>query len=298
MQALESRNDGLSLVDVVALLWSRRVFAAFCVVGGGLIGITWALLQSPLYRTQVVFMPVNMDAGIGGIARNLVGQMGGIASLVGLQVDAPDERQEAVEFLRSRLLTEKFIDRNGLLPILFQDRWDASRKAWKSNVAPTPGLAFQVFSPGVRAIREDRRTGLVTLTITWKDPVQAAIWANGLVAMANAELRQAAIRDAQGSIKYLNDELTKTEVVEMRQVIFRLIESQVRNIMLANVREQYAFKVIDPAVIPDPSERIRPRPVAMTVGGIVLGGVFALLWVLGAYSLGRPKSEAGQRELT
>ena len=50
-----------------------------------------------------------------------------------------------------------------------------------------------------------------------------------------------------------------------------LIESQINKIMLANVRKDYAFQVIDPAMSPSADSQLRPnRPLIVAVG-IVLG---------------------------
>jgi hypothetical protein len=52
--------------------------------------------------------------------------------------------------------------------------------------------------------------------------------------------------------------------------------------MLANVREEYAMRVIDPAVVPDPDEFDRPNLLtSLTAGGFVglLFGTLAAVWL-------------------
>jgi uncharacterized protein involved in exopolysaccharide biosynthesis len=93
-------------------------------------------------------------------------------------------------------------------------------------------------------------------------------------------LRQRAIDEAQASIDFLNAELTETSVVELRQALYRLLENQIKTVMFAKVRDQYAFKVIDPAVAPDADDVVRPRKRAMILLGAVFGGVAGLLVVL------------------
>ena len=48
--------------------------------------------------------------------------------------------------------------------------------------------------------------------------------------------------------------------------------------MLANVREEYAFKIIDPAVVPD--MRSKPQRRKIVILGLLLGVVFGSLLVL------------------
>ena len=125
----------------------------------------------------------------------------------------------------------------------------------------------------------------MTLTILWRDREQAAKWANLLVERVNRDLRQRAIAESEASIAYLNSELAKTSAVELRQSLFRLFENQTKTIMFARVRAQYAFKVIDPAFVPDADKFVRPKRLAMILIG-ALAGVMAGL-VLVAFLLRR-----------
>ena len=122
-------------------------------------------------------------------------------------------------------------------------------------------------------LKNDSKTGLYTLAIDWKDPKLATQWANELVKRINFHQKQAAIDEAKKSIAYLKNQLNETSVVEMRQAIFRLIEAQTKNIMLANVRDEFAFKVIDPAVVPEKPIKPKKKLIAMlgTIVGFMLG---------------------------
>lgn len=54
------------------------------------------------------------------------------------------------------------------------------------------------------------------------------------------------MEETEKSLEYLQDELRKTSMVEVQQSIYRVMETQVKSLMFAKVREQYAFKVVDP----------------------------------------------------
>jgi uncharacterized protein involved in exopolysaccharide biosynthesis len=141
--------------------------------------------------------------------------------------------------------------------------------------------AVAKFSDSVRKVHEDGRRNLVALQIDWTDPNLAAQWANKLVTRLNDYLRQRDIAEAQRSIEFLNKELEKSSVIELRQGVYRLIESQIEMVMLANVRDEYAFKILDPAVPSEPNQFVRPkRPMIVIVGlmfGLMLGASLALI---------------------
>ena len=47
--------------------------------------------------------------------------------------------------------------------------------------------------------------------------------------------------------------------------------------MLADVRLDYAFKVIDPAVLPNEKDVVKPKTLIILIIGLVLGSLAALL---------------------
>ncbi|MDA9285265.1 hypothetical protein N9P94_00270 [Pseudomonadales bacterium] len=60
-------------------------------------------------------------------------------------------------------------------------------------------------------------------------------------------------------------------------MFFELIQSQTETIMLAQVRAEYLFKTIDPAVVAE--EKSEPKRAMICVFGTLLGGVMAVMWV-------------------
>jgi Uncharacterized protein involved in exopolysaccharide biosynthesis len=68
-------------------------------------------------------------------------------------------------------------------------------------------------------------------------------------------------------------------VVELREALARLIESEMQEQVLAQVATEYAFRVIDPPRVPD--EVYAPKPlfviVFAAVFGLMIGVAVALL---------------------
>jgi LPS O-antigen subunit length determinant protein (WzzB/FepE family) len=129
-------------------------------------------------------------------------------------------------------------------------------------------------------VSRDRLTGLITMHIEWRDPVQAANWANLLVQRVNEEMRSRAIAKSTASLGFLENELVRSSAVETRQAINRLIEGQINQRMLANVTQEYAFRTVDRALPPDSRDRVRPNKPLLLLFGAVVGfflGVFVVL---------------------
>jgi uncharacterized protein involved in exopolysaccharide biosynthesis len=238
-----------------------------------LIGVITALLLQRRYEAEAVVLPRGNERA--ALMQSLGSQLGGLAALAGLGGAEGGQRAEAIEMLQSQILAREFIVDNKLLPVLFASDWDVQRNGWRHVRTINEGVAL--FDHRIRTVIEDRRTGLATVRITWKDPVQAAAWANELVRRANNELRQRAVTRAQGSIEYLKREARSAEAVDIQQALYRLMEDQYKTLLLANVSDDYALSVIDPAVASDPRQYVFPRRALFAFGGLFFGLVLVLM---------------------
>ncbi len=264
-----------SAVDSLFAGWRWLISFGFL---GAVIGVVLALTTTPIYRAKVQAVLVDpADAGGASALRN---QIGGLAALAGFDLgNAAGRKQEAYATLTSGGFARDFIVAENLKPQLFPKLWDPATKAWRAGEnEPTLEQAVTHFMSSVMFVTHDLRTDMVVVNIDWTSPQVAARWANLVVARANERIRAEARRSADRSVEYLNQELAKTSVVELRQAIHRLIEVQINNAMLANVQTEYAFRVIDPAVAPE--KRIRPKRTLMVLAGGVLGGIAGILFIL------------------
>jgi uncharacterized protein involved in exopolysaccharide biosynthesis len=208
-----------------------------------------------------------------------LGQLGGLANLTRIGVPSGTQVDEAMAVMKSRDFTQGFIEDNNLLPALFPDLWDAKASHWRTDKPPKLAQAFKVFN-AARTVTQATRGGLVTVTIEWRDPVQAADWANQLVARLNSEMRARAIASTDKSVSYLEKELTATSNLGTQQAINRLIETQVNQRMLANVTQEYVFRVVEKALPPEPDDKVGPSKLLLVALGFAIGLIFGMFAVL------------------
>jgi LPS O-antigen subunit length determinant protein (WzzB/FepE family) len=261
----------ISLFAIGRFLWRHAVLIALCTLVCAALGTALAYVRTQYYRSEVVFAPTN---GSGGGVGDLGGGLGGLAALAGVSIGGGGKRsEEFLEYLRSQGFTRGFIERHQLLPLLFPRKWDAQRAKWNTDDPPTLADGEKKFSKKVRQITEDRRTGIVTLAIIWSDRELAAKWANEVIAEADDALRQRAIAEYNRSLDYLTSESTRTSVVDLRSAIYKTMESELKDAMLARTRDAYAFKVLDPAVVRDKKDIDSPDKILYAL----LGAIFGLL---------------------
>jgi uncharacterized protein involved in exopolysaccharide biosynthesis len=272
----------LDVSALMRLIWSRRLLMiiAVSVAVGLFVGASF--LITPVYRATTVLVPSDVDRTGMASLNGALGDLGGLAALMGVSVGSDLATEESLAVLRSREFTEQFIEDLDLMPELFKDRWDPNAKTWKGDSKDHPTMAegFKYFDREVRGISQEARTGLVTVRVDWTDPVVATNWANELVTRLNSEMRARAIANTNASVGYLEKELIDTAIVDTREAISRLMEAQINRRMLANVTQEYAFRVVDRALPPDLDDPIRPRRLFIALLGAAVGALVGLIGAL------------------
>jgi uncharacterized protein involved in exopolysaccharide biosynthesis len=260
----QAYDDGIDLWELWDTVWSGRwliiAITALFAVGG----VTYALNAQQWWRAEVVLAPADRRSAPGALS-----QLGGLASLAGVNIGTGGN-QEPLAVLKSRGFVRDFITEQNLMPVLFKD--------FKSPDGKAPDIrdAARVFET-LRVVAEDRRTGLVTLSVRWKDADTAANWANLMVQRLNSRLRAQALAESQRNVDFLQKEMAATSVVSLQQSMGRVLEGEMQKLMLARGNEQFAFKVIDPAT--PPKQRDAPKRASIAILSTLIGGFLGLLAV-------------------
>ena len=261
-------ENQLTLVDLWRILWRRKGFIILITTLFAIASVAYALTATEWYRAEVLLTPADKRT-----APSLTDALGGLANLAGITTSTTDT-VEALAVLRSKEFSGDFIEANNLMPLIF----DADAKIGISAEPPDLRDAVRFFEDNVRTVSEDRRSGIVTLSVEWKDPDLAAAWANEMVQRLNDQMRDEALKEAQRNIAYLEGELGQTSVHTLQQSIGRLLEGELQKLMLARGNDEFAFKIVDPAQAP--KMRSRPRRSLVAVVGTLFGGALAVIIVL------------------
>jgi uncharacterized protein involved in exopolysaccharide biosynthesis len=290
-----SQSGDLSLRDAGRVIYAGRRWVISSTIVATLACSAWALLSTPIYRSSVVLATVSPDRPAGGLS-SILGQVGGLAAVAGINLEPRDARtEEALAVLKSREFIEQFILDHKLLPRFFPKNWDSRTQNWNVSGSriPTPWRAYKYVIERVLNIDRDKKTGLVTVSIDWKDRTEGADWANEIVERVNTEMRVRALNAAVLSTQYLEKEREAAQFVETRNAINHLIESEIRQKMLASVVKEYAFRVVDRALPADADDILRPKRVLLVLLGLFGGALGGSVTVLVRFVLRGPSVRNG-----
>ena len=291
----QQHDDEIDLRQLFATLWAGKwliIAVTFLFAAGG---VAYALYKPNIYQASVLLAPASEESGISGIS----GQLGGLASLAGINLGGGGSNQTVIakEVLRSRAFLADFIDRHNLaVPLMAVKGWSIEQSEWQYNrevynpetgqwlpdedgksQQPTDWDLVKAFKENHLSVSENKENGMVTFSVKSLSPTAAQQWAQWLVEDINEHMRRQDVAEAEARINYLENKLTDTNIAGMQQVFYQLIESETRTVMLANAQQEYVFKIIDPAVVPQ--EKSEPKRALIAILATLLGGMLGVFIV-------------------
>ena len=291
-------DDEIDLRELFMVLWSGKWLISAVTGLAAAISVVVALSLPNIYTASALLAPAESS---GGGLSGLMKQYGGLTSLAGVSLPGGEEGSRAqlgMQLMKSRAFIGDFVERRDILPELMAvESWDAgsgkiifdpddyetATGTWVRDVdlpkQPKPSLleAHEEFMD-ILGVSEDKQTGYVTVSVDHHSPVIAAQWVNWLIEDVNAAVKAQDVTEAQKSIEYLKQQVANTSLADLQAMFFELIQSQTETVMLAEVRPEYVFKTIDPAVVPE--EKSKPSRALICVLGTLLGGMLGVVIVL------------------
>ncbi|MEF1167471.1 Wzz/FepE/Etk N-terminal domain-containing protein [Vibrio campbellii] len=307
---LQHGDDEIDLREFFKALWKGKwiIIATTFVFAVG--AVLYALSLPNIYKSDALLAPTESSNG-GGLSK-MAGQLGGLAALAGVNLSGAESSQTdlAVQVMKSRQFIEAFINKHELLvPLMAAKGWDLGNnklildeELYNPNTGewlrepdglrgatPTAQEVFEVFSREVLNVDQDKESGLYTVSVKYYSPYLAQQWVNWLIKDINKVMRERTIAETSQNLAYLNAQLRKTAVADMQSTFYKLIEEQTKSLMLAEVQDEFIFKVVDPAVVPELKDG--PKRALICVLGTLLGGMFGVAIVLMRFAFRKKKTE-------
>ena len=298
VQVSQEYDDEIDLRELFGVLWAGKIKIVAITAVFAIASVIYALSVPNQYKATALLSPAQSS---GGGLSGALGQLGGLASLAGVSVGGGQnsEAQVAQEIMKSWSFIEGFIDSNDLAVEIFaadgwskgsneleinDDLYDLSKNEWliEDNDTgelrpPTSWELFETFSEKL-AVSEDKKSGLVSVSIEYYSPQIAKQWLDMYVAAINAHMQQRQVAKVTTNIEYLQAQIEKTSIAAMQEVFYTIIEEQIKNKMLAEASPNYAFVTVSPSMVPE--EKSQPKRALICILGTLLGGMLSVLLVL------------------
>tara|TARA_B110000503_G_scaffold134278_1_gene213016 strand:+ start:5480 stop:6418 length:939 start_codon:yes stop_codon:yes gene_type:complete len=290
-------DDEIDLRELFAVLWVGKIKIIAISALFAVASVIYALSVPNQYKATVLLAPAQSS---GGALSGSLGQLGGLASLAGVSIGGGEssEAQIAQEIMKSWSFIEGFIADNDLAVEVFaadgwskgsnelqinNDVYDTQNKQWLiENEAglvgpPSSWKLFAKFSEQL-AVSEEKKSGLVSVSMEYYSPKIAKQWLDMYVSAVNAHMQQRKVAEVTNNISYLQAQIEKTSIAEMREIFYTIIEEQTKNKMVAEASPEYAFVAVSPSMVPE--QKSQPKRALICILGTLLGGMLSVLLVL------------------
>lgn len=298
---MNANYSGVTTRELIAMVWRRKWTMIIVTSIFALASVALALYLPNQYTATVLLRPATTNAS--STLSRLAGQFGGLAALAGVNIgnggDA-DKSVDAIALAKSWNFLDQFIRENHIeVELIAVTRWnrvankleidssiyDEVSKTWirkfdskkGESAEPSSWELFKELSKRLE-INQDKKTGIITISVEYYSPDVARDWVTKLVSKINRTIQDRDRREASKSIEYLQKQIGLTNISTMQNVFYKLIEEQTKNLMLADLSDEYVLKTLSPAMIPE--EKSKPKRPVICVLGTLLGFLTGLCIII------------------
>lgn len=286
-------SEDISFKELFLIFWNKKIIILSITIFTALLSIFYSLSLPNIYKSSALLAPTSQEDSLSSKLANY-SAFAGLAG-ISLPSESGSKYQEAIERIRSLdFFSKHFLPHIELKNLMAVDEWDpkldtitydnslfdSEENKWVRNVRypkqkiPSTQEAYTFFIEDVLNIREDKKTSFISVSINHQSPNIAKKWVEIIIKNINESMRQEDKEKAKSSIEFLNASTESTNIQSLKEVVSKLLESQMQNLMLASSSDAYVFKVIDPPVAPE--LKSKPSRVVICILGTFFGGVFSL----------------------
>jgi len=307
-----SYDDEIDFKELFSVLRKSKILIIVITSFFSLSSVLYALSLTNLYKSEAILSVAEESTN----ALRALSGMGGLASMAGITLPSSGEDKSAIAIktIQSRAFLKHLITFENVLPSLMASKsydfeskkiqfdpkiYNENNEEWvrkpgkNQQSKPSYLEAFccedNTYLNQVSIFR-DKKTNLITISVEHISPIFAKEFLELMINEANELLRNRDLQESSAAIAFLNTEIPKASLIEMKDAINLLLQSQLQKQMLAKVNKEYFLKVIEPPFIPE--VKSKPHRAKICIYGTLLGGMLAMLWVLlRHYISGRLKSD-------
>ena len=129
-----------------------------------------------------------------------------------------------------------------------------------------------------RIIYEDLKSGVIEYSIESPFPEFATSYLNKSIEEINLKIREMSKEDGKKNISYLEKEISTTNLLQAQTVLYAILQDEKQNLMIANTREDFVFKVIDKAIVP--KQKFKPSRRTIAISSFFLGILLSFIYII------------------
>ena len=292
----ELYNEELDLLQIFNIAFKNKITIFLMTVFAATFSVIYSLSLPNIYQSKVLVVSNDSNSNASSLSA-----YSGIASLAG--VDLPVTETNNASTAIKKIVSLSFFE-NNFLPNIFlpnlmaikswkaeaneieydQKIYNEKTNLWVRKVSypqktiPSAQESFEVFINNHLSISEDKKTGFLTVAIKHQSPYVAKKWVELIIDQINLLYRDKDKKEAERAVNYLNDQITKTNYSEIKQVVTSILQQEIQKLTLIEANKFYVFEYINPPAVME--KKLEPSRANICILGTLLGGFLSICFVL------------------
>jgi len=300
-------EDEIDLRELFATIWKHKLFIAVFTFIVTSLAIVYALSKPNEYKVYTLLAPQEASKGMN------LGGLGALASMAGVNVGGggsgitPDIAFTTLlndyafmkGFIIKNQLDKKLSDAtmeqeyvfalgyNGIYNLFHSKAVDDDKKDQTFNYYKELKNALQVST--------DKKTSLITVSYTAPSRKFAKEVLGDFLRDATQELVGRNLRDINAKVEKYKQELQKTNNLELKSELAKLISSLIKQKVYINASKYYKVKVVTDPYIPDVKDKAKPKRALIVIVAFITSIILGIFLVFFLEFIRSNKEENNER---
>ena len=297
-------EDEIDLRELFATIWRHKVFIfLFTFVITSLV-VVYLLYKPNSYKIYTVLAPQEEQKGIN------LGGLGALASMAGVNIGGSsgvtpkvafktliDNYAFMKNFIKENNIDKMFLNKDIDKDYIFALNYDGIYKLLHSDKKDEKINFFKdIYKPIKKDmdISDDKKTGLITISVTHPSRKFAYYLLNAFLKDGTNYLIDKNLKDIDLQIKRYKAELKKTNNLELKAELAKLISNLIKQKVYINSSKYYKVRVVTDPYIPDPKDKAKPKRALIVIVAFITSIILSIFIIFFMEFLKSSKEEESE----
>ena len=291
-QPIYIEEDEIDLRELFATIWKHKIFILFFVFIVTSLAIIFTLSKPNEYKVSITLAPQEQSKSLN------LGGLGALASMAGVNVGGSSGITPDIAFqkvLENYKFMTNFIKKHNIDKILLNNELEKDyifamnndsvykyfhHSAKKDDNEKQPTL-FDIYTDLSKqfSISTDKKTGLINIDFISPSREFAYKTLNQFLEDSTNYLVERNLKDLNSQINKYQKELKKTDNLELKAELAKLISGLIKQKVYINSSKYYKVKVITDPYIPDVKDKVKPKRALIVIVAFITSFILAIFLV-------------------
>lgn len=290
-------SDKIDFLDIIITLWNKKYLIISSTILTTLIAVIYAINLPNIYQSKAVLETNNLETSE---KANTMGGISGFSGIGGIAIPARNTTKSelGIAVVTSHSFFEGIYNKYDVLPqLMAAEKWnpktniisydpkiyDEKNKSWVRKVTPpkqpkpSTQEAHRRFLNQMK-ISQRKDDALVLISYEHISADFAKEFLEIIISEVNSIFMEKEVQEGEISIQYLNEQVVKTELSELRSGLSELIQKEISAIMIAKANPDFLFTIVDAPITPE--RKSSPQRPLIVFIGLLIGLLTSSFYIL------------------